>query len=437
MIGRGRPTARSVALEAIRRVIDDRAYSTLAIPALLDRSGLDTRDRAFATELAYGTLRRRLPLDRAIGLRATRPIDRIEPDVRHVLRLGAYQLAFTSVPAHAAVGETVALAGSRQRGFVNAILRRLADDPVAAPEGVEPGAVSARTGLVEWAARELQALLVDEAEAAAAAFATRGPLCVRANTARIDVGSLRDAFRGAGRDPRPAPLHPDCLLLDGGDPTTLPGYREGWFAIQDQASAFVVRALDPRPGERVADLCAAPGGKTAAIAAEVAPGGGVVAADRNARRVGPIARLAARLGVSPWLVVQDSAAPALAGVFDAVLVDAPCSGIGSARRRPELLWRVERDRLTGLALQQVRLLEAGTELLRPGGRLVYSVCTFPPVETDAVCDELVRTRRDLRPAATPGPDGPSERHRLWPHRHGSDGMFVAAFVRSGGPEALA
>jgi 16S rRNA (cytosine967-C5)-methyltransferase len=143
-----------------------------------------------------------------------------------------------------------------------------------------------------------------------------------------------------------------------------------------------------------------------------------------------IARQAVRLGVRPSLVVQDATAPAIVGPFDRVLVDAPCSGIGSARRRPELLWRVDRERLTSLAVRQVRLLEAAADLLRPGGRLVCSVCTFPRAETDAVCDELLRTRSDLVPVETAGPGGPSERHRLWPHRDGSDGMFVAAFVRS-------
>jgi 16S rRNA (cytosine967-C5)-methyltransferase len=118
------------------------------------------------------------------------------------------------------------------------------------------------------------------------------------------------------------------------------------------------------------------------------------------------------------------------GPFGRVLVDAPCSGIGSARRRPELLWRVDRERLTSLAVRQVRLLEAAADLVRPEGRLVYSVCTFPRAETDAVCDELLRTRSDLVPVETAGPGGPSERHRLWPHLDGSDGMFVAAFVRS-------
>jgi 16S rRNA (cytosine967-C5)-methyltransferase len=129
------------------------------------------------------------------------------------------------------------------------------------------------------------------------------------------------------------------------------------------------------------------------------------------------------------VLVQDGSRPGLRGPFDRIVVDAPCSGIGSARRRPELLWRVERSRLTGLAARQLAIATASAELLRPGGRLVYSVCTFTRAETDAVCDALQRSRRWLEPVATEGPDGLVERHRLWPHRHGCDGMFVAAFQR--------
>ena len=430
MSSRPTPTARSVALEAIRRVIDERAYSNLLVPALLGRSGLDERDRAFAAELAYGTLRRRIPLDHAIEARASRPIARMTPGVRNALRLGAYQIAYTSVPAHAAVGETVGLVGQRERGFVNAVLRRLAADPPRPVEGDDDDAVSLRTGLAPWAVRELRVMQGDETEAAATAFAEHGRLCIRANSPRVGVDSLIEALRADGRDPRPSALDPDCILLDGGDPATLPGFREGWFAIQDHASAFVVRVLDPHPGEQIADICAAPGGKALHAAALVGASDGVVAADRSQRRVGLIRREARRLGLAPWLVVHDATQPALGGGFDRVLVDAPCSGIGSARRRPELLWRVEAERLTTFAGRQLRLLEAAADLVRPGGRLVYSVCTFPRAETEAVCDALVRLRGDLRPVATAGADGTSERHRLWPHRHGSDGMFVAAFSRS-------
>ena len=132
----------------------------------------------------------------------------------------------------------------------------------------------------------------------------------------------------------------------------------------------------------------------------------------------------------PLLLVQDATAPALAGGFDAVLVDAPCSGIGSARRRPELLWRVAKDDLSRMARTQVRIAEAAAGLLAPGGRLVYSVCTFPRAETDAACDAIVRHVPSLEPVDTEGPDGTAARHRLWPHRHGSDGMFVAAFRKA-------
>ena len=430
MSSRPTPTARSVALEAIRRVIDERAYSNLVVPGLLRRSGLDERDRAFAAELAYGTLRRRIPVDHAIEARASRPIGRMTSGVRNALRLGAYQIAFTSVAAHAAVGETVGLVGPRERGFVNAVLRRLAASLPEPAGGDDDEAVSLRTGLAAWAVRELRVELGAETEAAAAAFAEHAGLCIRANSPRVGVDTLIEALRGDGRDPRPSPIDPDCVLLDGGDPTTLPGFRQGWFAIQDHASAFVVRVLDPRPGERIADVCAAPGGKALHAAAIAGSSGRVVAADRSERRVGLIRREAGRLGLAPWLVVHDATQPALAEGFDRVLVDAPCSGIGSARRRPELLWRVEAERLTSFAGRQLRLLEAAADLVRPGGRLVYSVCTFPRAETEAVCEALLRLRNDLRPRATPGPDGTSERHRLWPHRHGSDGMFVAAFERS-------
>jgi 16S rRNA (cytosine967-C5)-methyltransferase len=422
--------ARAVALEAIRRVVDEGAYSNLLIPSALGRSGLDVRDRAFAAELAYGTLRRLLVVDRAIEQAANRPIDRISPGARHALRLGAYQLREMSVPAHAAVAETVGLVGGRERGFVNAVLRRMASAPPPPPEGSDDLAVSGRTGLAPWAVRELRTLLGDDAETAAAALASRAPLTLRVNVSRATTVSVAAALRAAGHEVSAGTVARDTLVLERGDPARMPGFAEGWFMVQDQASAYVVEVLDPRPGDRVLDLCAAPGGKALAAAAIVGSEGWVVAADIAPRRVELIRSSADRLGLHPLLVVQDATAPALSGTFDRVVVDAPCSGIGSARRRPELLWRVPKDRLSSLARRQVAIATAAAELLRPGGVLVYSVCTFPRAETVAVCDALVRHRPDLIPFETDGPDGRATQHRLWPHRHGTDGMFVAAFERT-------
>jgi 16S rRNA (cytosine967-C5)-methyltransferase len=253
------------------------------------------------------------------------------------------------------------------------------------------------------------------------------------NTCRATVDDVEQGLLDAGLGPVRGGVHEQCLLLSGGDPTALPGWNEGAFAVQDQASAFVVEALAPEPGDRVLDVCAAPGGKTAFVACRVGDDGRVVAADLHPDRAAMIPPALRRLGVSAGVIAQDATKPAVAGLFDRVLVDAPCSGIGSARRRPELLWRAKRDELSRLARLQVAIASAGAELLRPGGRLVYSVCTFPRAETDAACDAIVRHRPELRPIETPGPGSgtPAARHRLWPHRDGADGMFVAAFEASG------
>lgn len=422
------PNARSVAVEAIRRVIDEGAYSNRLIPSLLSRTGMDFRDRAFATELTYGTLRHRLRLDDAIGVAARRDVGRITAPARHALRLGAYQLLIAGVAPHAAVGETVSLVGPRERGFVNAVLRRLATTPPPIPLGPDPYAVGVRTGMAAWAVRELGTLVGDEAEAAAAGFASKGPLTLRACG---DRDALRRRLEDDGATVSDGPADPSSLLVTGGDPSSFPGYGEGSFAIQDQASTFVVRVLDPQQGEGVLDVCAAPGGKATFAAQLVGASGFVVAADSQERRAGLIRREAARLGVNPRLLVQDATADALSHPFERVLVDAPCSGLGSARRRPELLWRVDADRVTPLAARQLSILAAAADRVAPRGRLVYSVCTFPRVETDSVLDVFLRTHAEFEPVATPGPDGTAERHRLWPHRHGTDGMFVAALRRAG------
>jgi 16S rRNA (cytosine967-C5)-methyltransferase len=422
-------SARGVALEAIRRVIDEGAYSSRVLPALLGRSDLDVRDRAFATDLTLGTLRRKLVLDRSIALAARRPVERITPAARHALRLGAYQLLEGNTPAYAAVAETVSLVPGRERGFVNGVLRSLAASPPPAPVGGGDDAIAGRTGLADWAVDELRELVGNEAEAAAAALASKAPLSIRVIGGGDRLAPLRAEFQAAGIDAAVGPIDESCLLVERGDPRSLPGFERGAFAIQDQASAFVVRTLDPRPGDRVLDTCAAPGGKAIHAAELVRPGGWVLATDVNSVRVGLIRTQASRLRQDVTLLVQDARRSAVGDGFDRVLVDAPCSGIGSARRRPELLWRVRRQRLPELAARQLAIISAAADVVRDGGRLVYAVCTMTRAETDAVCDAVMRARSDLEPIETPGPDGVGSRHRLWPHRHGCDGMFVASFRR--------
>jgi 16S rRNA (cytosine967-C5)-methyltransferase len=421
-----------VARDAIRRIVDDGGYSNLVVPAALSRSRLDARDRAFAADMIYGTVRHLRSIDWAIEQRANRPVARMSPGARYALRLGAYQLLFANVAPHAAVGESVTLAGPRERSFVNAILRKLATDPPSWPTGDADRDIAVRTGLDPWAIDELRHVLQDpgEVEIAAAAFAERGALCLRTNRCVTTPERLDDALRASGLDVGPAHVNADCVLVAHGDPTTFPGWGEGWFAVQDEASAFVVEALDVRPGDRVLDACAGPGGKTAHLSCLVGSQGLVVGADLHPKRAELVARAAARLGVTPLVLAQDATAPALDGMFDRVLVDAPCSGLGSARRRPELLWRAVRSELSRLARLQVAIVVASAELLRPGGRLVYSVCTFPRAETDAACDAIVRHRPDLVPADVMAPGGSlAPRVRLWPHRQGCDAMFVAAFTK--------
>ncbi len=419
---------RSVAAEVVRRVAGAGGYSNLILRAELDRSGLVSRDRALATELAYGTLRRLVPIDWVLASFIERKTPR--PTERALLRLGVYQLLFTRIPPHAAVGETAALAHPHARGFVNAVLRRVAAEPPPWPSGSTDEEVAVRTGLAPWAVRELRAIVGDgDVEAAAAALATPARLTLRTNGCRITVEELERALSAAGFRSERGRIHPGSLVVDGGSPLELPGFADGWFAVQDQASSFVVSALDPRPGDLVLDPCAGPGGKAGHIACLIQPGGTLVAADASSKRAALVRRTLERLVLPGLVVAQDARRPAIRGPFDRILVDAPCSGIGSARRRPELLWRPREDDLHGFGALQLEIASAAAALLAPGGRLVYSVCTFPRAETDGVVEALLAARPELEPEPIAGPDGSAARIRLWPHRHETDAMFVAAFRR--------
>ena len=367
-------TARSVALTVLDRVDPGGAYANLVLGEQLARSGLEDRDRRFATDLVYGTTRMRRACDFLVDRFLLRDV---EPTVRNALRLGAYQLHHLDLTPHAAVGETVAVAPRRARSVVNAVLRRVAVEGVRWPD--EPTRLSYPDWIVERLTEELGA---NEAMAA------------------LEVMNTAPA------------------VTDRGD-----GY------VQDLASQWVSELVGAQPGEQVADLCSAPGGKALALARS---GALVVAADVRQSRLGLVRANAERLGASLALVAADGRRPPHPpGSFDRVLVDAPCSGLGTLRRRPDARWRIDADAVARLAALQRDLVYAAADVLRPGGMLVYSVCTLTDEESVAVDEHLARTRPDLIPVDPPGdPWRPLGRGaRLLPQDAGTDGMYLLRLTR--------
>lgn len=363
--------ARRVAWDALRRIDEGGAYANLVLGPMLERSGLGELDRRFATDLVYGTTRMRRACDALVDRFVTSPPD---PATRSLLRLGAYQLEFAGVPAHAAVGETVALAPKRVRGFVNAVLRRVAATPMVWPSEL------ARLSYPDW----IGELLVNE----------------------------------LGRDDALAAME------RMNEPATVTIREDGY--VQDLSSQWVAAAVECSPGERVLDTCAAPGGKTTAMATA---GALVTAGDARPHRAGLVADNAAKLGLDVETVVADATAPPFEpSSFDAVLIDAPCSGLGALRRRPDARWRIEPADVAELAELQRRILEASAPLVRPGGRLVYSVCTLTAAESiEHPAPPGFTVDERPPPVGTWRPFGPG--WRVLPHDADTDGMVLVRYRR--------
>ncbi len=448
----GSPTvARLVAARVLDRVESARAYADLALHAALNDDRLAARDRAFATELVYGTLRWRGRLDYALTTCCDRPLPLLEPAVLTLLRLGAYQLLFLDVPPRAAVDESVrcaqAMGWARASGLVNAVLRQLSrkKESLPFPElGTDPLAHLVHAlSLPEWIARRwLEALGPEAAAALARAANETPPLTARANRLLTTRDALLAELATRWADVQPARYAPLALSLGHGvDPGSDPAFREGRFTIQDEASQLVVLLLDPQPGERVLDLCAAPGAKTTGIAECVGASGLVVACDRNQRRLDLVGRATRRLGLANVHLAQaDGTQPlgALPGApFARVLVDAPCSGLGTLRRNPDARWRLRPEDAATLAVTQRALLENAAREVIPGGTLVYSTCTLLSEENEAVVASFLAQHPEfsLTPrAALPEAVRPFVEAdgfmRTWPQRHGTDGFFAARFTRA-------
>lgn len=429
--GTGLP-ARRAALEALAAVDERDAYSTLTVPAAVADLP-DARDRAFASHLAYDTLRWEGTLDWALRQVLDRDPDDVEAALRRILRLGALQLLRTDVPARAAVDTAVNLAREavptgRARGaagFVNGVLRALARlEELPWPDrACDPvGHLALTTAHPRWIVGDLvERLGADEAERALVADNEPPGVTLRAVG---DRSALVEELRGAGLDAVAGEHAPEAVRVPGADPRRVRAVTEGRAVVQDEASMVVARATGAVRGERVVDLCAGPGGKATHLAELVGPTGTVIANELHLHRAQLVVELADRVGVAVGTVVGDGRrAPLRALTADAVLVDAPCTGLGTGRRRPETRWRRTAADAADLARLQVELVVAGSRLVRPGGRLVYAACTWTREETGEV------TRRSLE-RLEGGFTADAER-QLWPHREGTDGMYVAVLHRPG------
>ncbi len=438
--------ARRAAFDVLRAVSEKDAYANLALPALLTERGISGRDAAFATELTYGTCRCRGLLDAVIASAADRPVEQIDPVLLDLLRLGAYQLLRTNVAKHAAVATTVEQAGvefdSARAGFVNAVLRKITNrDEAAWVAELAPAAADDPIGHAafihahpRWIAQAFtDALGVDagELDAALAADDVRPGVHLAARPGVLTAADLAEAVGGeVGR------YSPYAVYLGGGDPGLLAAVRDGQALVQDEGSQLVAQALTlatlvGEDGGRWLDLCAGPGGKTALIAAIAAQrGASVSAVEPNSRRAEFVEQNTAGLPVEVLRIDgRESGLPE--GTFDRVLVDAPCTGLGALRRRPEARWRRTPADVPALAKLQRELLAAAIRLTRPGGVVLYATCSPHLAETVGVVTDALRrhpvTALDTRPLFSPADNLGSGPHiQLWPHRHGTDAMFAAA-----------
>jgi 16S rRNA (cytosine967-C5)-methyltransferase len=433
----------------LRRVFEDGAYADKALQAQAQAQaqGLDARDRALAMRLAYGAVQRRGTLDHLIGLLAGRPPQRLDAPVLAALRLGCYELLYLrGAPDHAIVADTVQLAKINARaghGLVNAVLRRAAREGAGLLDGLHddtPERAAVKHSHPEWIARLWwEALGADDARALMACDNEPGEVALRANTLVTDAVTL------AGDLPvltHSDPDIPEALVLeDPFDMHASRAWREGAFIAQSRAAMLVARVLGPEPGERVLDLCAAPGGKSTHLAALMGGTGEVVAVERDRRRAGALLRTAQRLHARNVRVeLADGAQPRPEGAsFDRVLVDPPCSGLGTLQARPDLRWRMQPARLGELERTQGMILAAGAGAVRPGGVLVYSTCTISPTENE----RRIATFLDANPGFSlddlgaelpalrhPSPDAPKTVLTL-PHRDRTAGFFIARLCREG------
>jgi 16S rRNA (cytosine967-C5)-methyltransferase len=436
--------ARALAIRVLERVEKGRAFLNLALDSELTRARrLDPRDAALVTELCYGTTRRQLALDCTLAHFSSKPLSRIEPRVLCALRVGAYQLFYLRVPGRAAVAETVEavkqLGSGRAAGFANALLRKLSqlDELPLPPASDWLAQLALRESHPQWlVARWVDRFGRQAAEAMVSANNRPAPLTVRANATRNQRSVLLERLARAGLTARPTTASPQGVTIAGpGNVRGLPGYEEGLWQVQDEAAQLVVPYAAVADGSRVLDACAAPGGK----ACQLAERAFVVANDIHRGKLRKLEAEAERLGLRDRieLLEHDAATPFPERLkqFDAVLVDAPCSGLGTLHRHPELRYRRKEWDIPRLVSLQRAILDSCRQAVSPGGLLIFAVCSTEPEEGEKQVDWLLRAHPEF--ALEPPPGGlelPLERGFLLtlPGEQSWDGFFAARLRRRSG-----
>jgi 16S rRNA (cytosine967-C5)-methyltransferase len=435
--------ARLTAYDVLDGVTSRAAYANLLLPQLLRERQLDERDAAFATQLAYGTLRAQGTLDAVLTGLVSRPLGELDPRVLDLLRLGAYQLLDLRVPSHAAVDTTVdltrAIVGTGASGLVNAVLRKVAvggdREHWLAELGGDPAErLALATNHPRWIVDSWRDALGGDVELEQALVADDAAPEVHLVARRIDRAALVEESSG-----EPGPWSPFAVRLHGGDPGRLSSVRSGKAAVQDEGSqlAALLLARAPLEGPDTAwlDMCAGPGGKSGLLAAVRPEGVHLTAADRAPHRAELVRTTLAGEADVDVLAADGREPPWAPGSFDRVLLDAPCTGLGALRRRPEVRWRRTPDDVAPLAELQTALLESALASVRVGGVVAYVTCSPHTAETVAVVDAAAgRDDVEVLPVAPLFPEVPGvargEHGQLWPHRHGTDAMFMALLRRT-------
>ena len=442
--------ARRAAYAALRAVTSNRADLPDALARTRERLH-DTRDQALAADIATGTLRWMGAIDAVVEAFGGRPASRFDPEVLDILRLSIYQLEHHDrVPARAVVDDAVELARDAKKtsaaGLVNAILRRVGRERDRLPRPGRPDAGDAAGALdylsvtlshPRWlAARWLARVGFDHAEVWARFNNAPAPLTLRANRRIVTRDELAQRLADCGVTTAPTAFAPDGLVVVGGHPFGTPPDGDGAFVVQDEASQLVAAVANAGAGDRVLDSCASPGGKTVALAAAAGPAGFVVAGDVRPRRIALLARTLARCGAESVRIVRlDASVLPFGPVFDLVLLDAPCSGLGTIRRDPEVRWRRTEADVPVFAATQRTMLERAARAVKPGGRVVFATCSSEPEEGEDVVTEFLGGHSAFavedprsRPgplAAFPGLFTTEGFLRTWPHAHGLESFFAA------------